>query len=76
MASKRLQQRLNRDKNAETKELLANEEMLIQNNEDLRIKLHEERSKYDSLLHERLVLDERLRLLKEQMAEDTSKVEN
>jgi len=75
LAAKRLQQRLNRDKNAETKELLANEEMLIQHNEDLTIKLADERKKYDGLLHDRLILDEKLRLLKESMADDTEKVE-
>jgi hypothetical protein len=75
LAAKRLQQRLNRDKNAETKELLANEEMLMQHNEDLTIKLGDERKKYDGLLHDRLILDEKLRLLKEIMGFDTEKVE-
>lgn len=75
LAAKRLQQRLNRDKNAETKELLANEEMLIQHNEDLTLKLADERKKYDSLLHDRLILDEKLRLMKDQMGDDTEKVE-
>ena len=76
MAAKRLQQRLNRNKNQETKALLANEEMLMQHNEDMVNKLGDERKKYDTLLHEKLILSEKLRLLKEQMAEDTAKVED
>lgn len=65
LAAKRLQQRLNRNKNAETKALLANEEMLMQHNEDMASKLADERKKYDTLLHEKLILAEKLRLLKE-----------
>lgn len=47
----------------------------MQHNEDLTIKLADERKKYDGLLHDRLILDEKLRLLKEQMGDDTEKVE-
>jgi len=39
--------------------------MLIQHNEDLTLKLADERKKYDSLLHDRLILDEKLRLMKD-----------
>jgi uncharacterized protein YlxW (UPF0749 family) len=50
--------------------------MLMQHNEDMANKLSDERKKYDGLLHEKLILSEKLRLLKEQMAEDTAKVED
>ena len=50
--------------------------MLMQHNEDMVNKLGDERKKYDTLLHEKLILSEKLRLLKEQMAEDTAKVED
>jgi hypothetical protein len=50
--------------------------MLMQHNEDMANKLSDERKKYDNLLHEKLILAEKLRLLKEQMAEDTAKVED
>lgn len=75
LADKRLQQRLNRDKDADTKELLAQEEMMQVNNADLEQKLGEEVRKYDQLLKDRLILDEKLKLLKEQMSEDSEKVE-
>ena len=48
----------------------------MQHNEDMANKLSDERKKYDNLLHEKLILAEKLRLLKEQMAEDTAKVED
>lgn len=48
----------------------------MQHNEDMANKLSDERKKYDGLLHEKLILSEKLRLLKEQMAEDTAKVED
>ena len=38
-------------------------------------KLRDEVKKFDTLLHERLILDEKLRLLKEDMALDSEKVE-
>lgn len=75
LAAKRLQQRLNRDKSAETKELLAQEEMLILSLEDLNSKLDEESKKYSQLVHEKIILEEKLKLKRLQLNEDSEKVE-
>lgn len=54
MANKRLQQKLNRDKNPEMKDLLAREEMVNLANEDGSNKLKEERDKHDTLMNDRM----------------------
>lgn len=58
VAAKRLQQKLVRDKSEQTKQLIAEEELLTQQNEDTSNKLQEEREKYDALLAQRMEIDE------------------
>ena len=60
IAAKRLQAKLNKDKNVEVKELIAQEETATQHNQELQAKLEEEKKKYDGLLDEKLELDEKL----------------
>lgn len=60
IAAKRLQAKLNRDKNVEVKELIAQEETATQHNQELQAKLEEEKKKYEGLLDEKLELDEKL----------------
>eukprot|EP00347_Sterkiella_histriomuscorum_P012977 403366488 len=62
IAAKRLQAKLNRDKNADVKELIAQEETATQHNQELQVKLEEEKKKYEGLLDEKLEIDERLEL--------------
>jgi len=50
IASKRLQNKLQRDKTQEAKELLAQEDMIIIANEDLENKLKDEKKKFEDLL--------------------------
>ena len=50
--------RLQREKSAEVKELLANEEIAKQSNEDYATKLTTERANYDELLASKLELEE------------------
>jgi hypothetical protein len=49
--------------------------MLILANEDVANKLREEREKYDNLLAGRMEIDEKLRLKKVKMEEDSKMVE-
>ena len=74
IAAKRLQNKLNRDKNPEINELLANEEMVISHNADIGNKLRMEKEKFDTYLGQRLEIEEKLRLTEEQLKEDTEKV--
>lgn len=60
IAVKRLQAKLNRDKNIEVKELIAQEETAVQHNQELIGKLDEEKKKFEGLLDEKLEIDERL----------------
>jgi len=60
IAAKRLQAKLNRDKNVEVKELIAQEETATQHNAELQAKLEEEKKKYETLLDEKLDIDEKL----------------
>jgi hypothetical protein len=60
IAAKRLQVKINRDKNVEVKELLAQEETAVQHNHELVAKLEEEKKKYEGLLDETLEVKERL----------------
>ena len=46
-----MQSKLNRNKTAEIRELIANQEMLMQYAKDLSDKLRQERENYDKLLH-------------------------
>lgn len=55
-----MQAKLNRDKNVEVKELIAQEETATQHNAELVLKLEEEKKKYETLLDEKLEIDERL----------------
>ena len=56
IANKRLQSKLNREKSAEYKELLANEEMIKASNEDIQNKLRAEKETYDNLLKDKIEL--------------------
>ncbi len=60
LAQKRIQTKLNRDKNVEVKELIAQEETAVQHNQELVSKLGDEKKKYESLLDEKLEIDEKL----------------
>lgn len=70
IALKRLQNKLQRDKTQEAKELLAQEEIIIAANDDLESKLREERNKFDMLLSGRQDIEEKLKRTGEKMAED------
>lgn len=74
VAAKRLQQKLVRDKSEQTKQLIAEEELLTQQNEDISNKLREEREKYDALLAQRMEIDEQVRLKQLKLTDDTAKV--
>ena len=58
IANKRLQNKLNREKSAEIKELLAAQEMLTTTNDDLAMKLMTEKENYDNLLRDKMELEE------------------
>ena len=60
LAQKRIQTKLNRDKNVEVKELIAQEETAVQHNQELVAKLDDEKKKYETLLDEKLEIDEKL----------------
>ena len=60
IANKRLQNKLNREKSAEIKELLANEEMIKQTNEDIQNKFRAEKENYDNLLRDKMEVEEQL----------------
>mmetsp|Transcript_35258 Transcript_35258/g.34263 ORF Transcript_35258/g.34263 Transcript_35258/m.34263 type:complete len:294 (+) Transcript_35258:767-1648(+) len=62
IAAKRLQAKLNRDKNADVKELIAQEETVMQHNVELAGQLAEEIKKFDTLQDEKLDIEEQLRL--------------
>jgi chromosome segregation ATPase len=74
IAAKRLQAKLNRDKNVEVKELIAQEETAVQHNQELIGKLDEEKKKYEGLLDEKLEIDEHLRVATRDMEETKSKL--
>lgn len=71
IATKRLQAKLNRDKNVEVKELIAQEETATQHNQELTHKLEEEKKKYEGLLDEKLEIDEKLKIANKTL--DTTK---
>jgi len=73
-AAKRLQLKLNRDKSAEVKDLIANEEMIKAHNDELSTKLRQVKEDYDKLLSGKMEAEEVLKLKKEQLAEDTTTV--
>lgn len=60
IANKRLQNKLNREKSAKIKDLLAEDEMIKATNDDLTKKLMQEREQYDTYLKEKIELEERL----------------
>ncbi len=72
--AKRLQAKLNRDKNADVKELIAHEETAIQHNEELALKLSEEIKKFDGLLDDKLEIEEHLHLSQKHFDEIKAKV--
>lgn len=74
IAAKRLQAKLNRDKNVEVKELIAQEETAVQHNQELIGKLDEEKKKYEGLLDEKLEIDEHLRVATKDMEETKAKL--
>lgn len=75
IAQKRMQSKLNRNKTAEIRELIANQEMLMQYAKDLSDKLRQERENYDKLLTGKMEAEEKLALKKKQLEEDTETVE-
>ena len=74
IAHKRLMNKLNREKSAEVKELLANDEMIKATNEDIHNKLRAEKDNYDQLLRDKMELEERLARLKVVLELDTEAV--
>ena len=66
--------KLNREKSAEVKELLANDEMIKATNEDIQNKLRAEKDNYDQLLRDKMELEERLARLKVVLEIDTEAV--
>jgi len=75
IANKRLQNKLNREKSAEVKELLANEEMIKASNEDIQNKLRAEKEQYDTLHEDKIQLSETLARLTEELKDDTKVVD-
>ena len=73
--NKRLQSKLNREKSAEYKELLANEEMIKASNEDIQNKLRAEKETYDNLLKDKIELTETFDRCEEEFKIDTKIVE-
>lgn len=61
IAAKRLQNKLQRDKTQEAKELLTQEELIIIANEDLENKLKDEKKKFEDLLSGRQDIEEKLK---------------
>ena len=74
IANKRLQNKLNREKSAEIKELLANEEMIKATNDDISNKFRAEKENYDQLLKDKMEIEEKLKRLTEDFKEDTTVV--
>ena len=74
IAHKRLMNKLNREKSAEVKELLANDEMIKANSEDIQNKLRAEKDNYDQLLRDKMELEEKLARLKVVLEIDTEAV--
>jgi len=72
--AKRIQNKLNRDKNVEVKELIAKEETAVQHNQELIGKLDEEKKKYEGLLDEKLEIDELLTIATKQFEETKLKL--
>lgn len=75
LAQKRIQTKLNRDKNVEVKELIAQEETAVQHNQELVGKLEDEKKKYDTLLDEKLEIDEKLVISTKAFEETKVKIE-
>lgn len=73
-AAKRLMLKLNRDKSAEVKDLIANEEMIKAHNDEIGQKLQQQKTDYDSLLSGKMEGEEKLRLEKLRLEEDTATV--
>lgn len=74
--NKRLENTLKRDKNPDMKELIASEELVQQNNQELEKKLKEEQDKFDKFLGEEIRLTEDIRLAKEEHEEYKAHNEN
>jgi hypothetical protein len=70
IAAKRLQNKLQRDKTQEAKELLTQEELIIIANEDLEHKLQDEKKKFEDLLSGRQDIEEKLKRRTTTMTED------
>ena len=71
IANKRLQNKLNREKSAEIKELLANEEMIKATNDDISNKFRAEKENYDQLMTSKMEIEEKLKRLTEDFKDDT-----
>ena len=70
-----MQAKLNRDKNADVKELLAKEEQSKADIEDLTGKLEEEKRKYDDHLNNKLDLEEKMKLATDSLADYNAMIE-
>ena len=70
MQANRIQNKLQRDKTAEAKELLFKEETINALNDDLNNKLRDEKAKFDKLLDERINLEEKIKRRKAKFEED------
>lgn len=74
IANKRLQNKLNREKSAEIKELLANEEMIKATNDDISNKFRAEKENYDQLMTSKMEIEEKLTRLNADFQDDTQVV--
>ena len=74
IAKKRLQARLNREKSAEVKELLAAQEIAQGGSEEISNKLATQIETYDNLLSGKLTLDEQFRRKEEELKINTEDV--
>jgi len=74
-AKKRLQNKLQRDKNATVRELIANLELAQEHNKEISQKLTTESENYDKLLREKMYAEEILALKNAELEVDTKVVE-
>lgn len=74
--NKKLEARLNRDKNADVKERIAKQEQSAADIEEFQGKVEEEKRKFDELKKERLDLEEKLKLTIANLEEHKKKIED
>lgn len=75
IAYKRLQAKLKRDMSADIRELIANLEMIQENNKEIDGKLRSEKENFDKLLNEKTNAEEDLELREKELEQDTKTVE-